>query len=242
LEADPSSFDAEAALCEWQDEGETAGCDPPFRGGVRIWTKPAGWECTAGFPATGNQFGNKFVMTAGHCLIPPEAQWAETSNGYPNELGAPEGAYFAQGQADAGLIRVKNSNWWVKNWEWRGHIVVWGAYPGPGNIAYSSWPIVGSQSSFVGEFICHSGIAAGSSCGNVSQLNVKVTYKGGESLTHMTKVDAICGIEGDSGGPVWGQGNWAVGIWSGGIEGCTSHYYSEVRELEQVYGVHVTPW
>lgn len=240
LEPDPRSFDDEAAACVWNSEPRRA-CDPPFHGGVEIWNPSL--SCTAGFPATGNSFGNTFVMTAGHCAASPGAWWAQTANGYENELGNQEGFFYANGNADGGIIRVKNSNWWVSNWGWRGHIVMWGP---PGNqaaVQLPSWPIYGSQSSYVGENVCHSGRTTGSSCGTVTKLNVKVTYGGGYSLSNMTKVEGICGDEGDSGGPVWGEYNYAVGIWSGGQNGtCSTHYYTEVRELESVFGVHVTPW
>jgi hypothetical protein len=243
VETSPDSFDEEAAACVW---GEWRVCDPPFHGGVEIdrWTSPKEVEvCTAGFAMTGNQFANKFVLSAGHCLEHSGPWVSHTANFYENELGNTEAFYFAGGNADAGLIRVKDTNWWVQNWAWRGHIVVWGAPPRPWEVAYSSWPIAGSQSSFVGEFVCHNGSTTGSSCGDVQQLNVKTTYEGSKSLNHMTKVSGICGNKGDSGGPVWGQGNWAVGIWSGGENGsCGNHYYSEVREAEQIFGVHVTPW
>ena len=94
-------------------------------------------------------------------------------------------------------------------------------------------------SSYVGEYVCHSGRTTGSSCGTVQQLNVKVTYQDGNNLTHMTKVTGgICGDGGDSGGPVY-AGNYALGIVSGGL-GCAELFYTEVKEIESIYGVHVT--
>jgi hypothetical protein len=245
FEADPSSFDDEASACTWNNEPRRA-CDPPFHGGVEIfrWITQSQIEsCTAGFAATGNSFGNTFVMTAGHCLANPGAWWAQTANGYTNELGNQEGYFYANGNADAGIIRVKSNNWWVANWGWRGHIVMWGPPGNPAAVQLPSWPIYGSQSSYVGENVCHSGRTSGSSCGTVKQLNTKVTYGSGYSLSNMTKVEGICGDLGDSGGPVWGSYNYAVGIWSGGQNGsCSTFYYTEAREVESVFGVHVTPW
>lgn len=242
-EANPPSFDVGPAACVFVKDLKAA-CDPPLHAGVETWSFSSNVSCTAGFAATGNTFGNKFVMDAGHCLQASGPWSAETSNGYQNELGNQEGFYYAGGNADGGLIRVKDSNWWVSNWGWRGHIVVWGALPRPEEVQYNSWPVAGSQASFVGEFICHSGIASGGSCGTVKQLKAKTTYQGGASLGNMTRVEGACNYEGDSGGPVWGQGNWAVGIWSGGEKNVCggSGYYTEVKEIESVYGVHVTPW
>jgi hypothetical protein len=181
------------------------------------------------------------VITAGHCAVLPGYWLAQTSNGYENELGTQEGLLYGAGESDAGLIRVKESNWWVKEWGWRGHIVKWGPPTNPGEVQNPSVPIYGSQSSYAGEYLCHSGITTGSSCGTVQQVNVKVTY-GGVSHNHLTKINGACGNEGDSGGPVY-AGNYAVGIWDAGESGtCGNHYYTEVSEIESHFGVHVTPW
>lgn len=198
--------------------------------------------CTSGFAATGNQFGNKFVITAGHCAQYAGHWWAATANGFEEELGLQEGYYYGGGEADAGLIRVKDTNWWVKEWGWRGHVVIWGPPSNPAAVQNPSNPIYGSQSSYVGEYVCHSGITTGSSCGTVKQLNAKTTYLGSVSMGHMTKLEGDCGNSGDSGGPVY-NGNYAVGIWSGGELGtCGVHWYTEVSEVESRYAVHVTPW
>lgn len=244
--SDAKRFGDEAGVCTWSNEPRRA-CDPPFHGGVEIFApiKPPEYLlCTSGFAATGNTFGNSFVITAGHCLARDSGPWAaQTSNGYQNELGYQEGFYYGNEEADAGLIRVLNSNWWVKNWGWRGNIVFWGPPANPPEIINPSSPITGSASSVVGEYVCHSGRTWGSSCGTVKQLNAKTSYENGKVLlSHMTKVEGDCGTEGDSGGPVF-NGYYAVGIWSGGQLGsCTVHWYTEVTEVEQRYGVHVTPW
>lgn len=235
VEAEPAEFDDEAAACTWN--ASLRACDPPFHGGVEIHGPTI---CTSGFAATGNAYANTFVITAGHCLTSTAAFWAETANGYENELGHEEGHYYAQGQSDGGLIRVKDTNWWVKNWGWRGHVVVWGPAP-QYSIQNPSNPIYGSASSYVGEYVCHSGRSTGSSCGTVQQISAKVTYEDGSSLTHMTRVSGACIDKGDSGGPEY-DGNYAVGILSGGQIGCANSYYTEVKEIESIYGVHVTPW
>jgi hypothetical protein len=239
VESDVKQFGDEPGACTWGEE-ELRACDPPFHGGVRI----AGgkFACTSAFAATGNTLGNKFVMTAGHCLETPGPWSSRTANGFAEELGTQEGYIYGGGEADGGLIRVKDSNWWVKEWGWRGHIVFWGPPSNPAAIVNPSSPIYGSASSVVGEFVCHSGKTTGSSCGTVKQLNAKTTYYPNISLGHMTKLEGDCGDEGDSGGPVF-SGNYAVGIWSGGQLGsCTVHWYTEVTEIESKYGVHVTPW
>lgn len=191
---------------------------------------------------TGNAQGNSFVITAGHCLLSTSPFYAETASGYENELGREEGHFYGGGNADGGLIRVKNNNWWVEKWGWRGHLVIWGSTPEFG-AANPSDPIYGSASSYVGEYVCHSGRTTGTGCGTVTQLNAKVTYTDGTSLSHMTKTEGACGAPGDSGGPVYDASypNYGVGIWSGG-SGCGADYYTEVKEVESIYGVHVTTW
>jgi hypothetical protein len=127
VESDLKRFGDEAGACTWNSE--LPSCDPPFHGGVGIYNfdePPTATVCTSAFAATGNSFGNKFVMTAGHCLADPGPWWARTANGYENELGTQEGYVYGGGEADGGLMRVKDSNWWVKEWGWRGHIVFWG--------------------------------------------------------------------------------------------------------------------
>jgi hypothetical protein len=236
--SDAKEFGDEPAACTWNSELRS--CDPPFHGGVEIHGPTT---CTSGFAATGNSFGNKFVLSAGHCLSHLGLWWAETANGFENSLGYEAGYYYGNEEADGGLIQVENSNWWVEKWGWRGHVVIWGPPANPAAIQNPSNPISGSQSSYVGEYVCHSGRTWGSSCGTVQQVNAKTSYEGGKvALSHMTRVEGDCGTEGDSGGPVW-AGNYALGIWSGGQLGaCTVHFYTEVKEIESRYAVHVTPW
>jgi hypothetical protein len=211
---------------------------------VEIWSEGVDPDiaCTSGFAATGNTFGNKFVITAGHCAMDEGHWYAQTSNEFIAELGTQEGYYYGGGEADGGLIRVLDSNWWVKEWGWRGHIVLWGPPWNPAAVQNPSNPISGSQSSYVGEYVCHSGARLGTSCGTVTQMNAKTTYYPGVALSHMTKLEGACDHEGDSGGPVF-TGNYALGVWSGGeVNSCGIHYYTEITEIESRYGVHVTPW
>jgi streptogrisin C len=240
VEADPADFDDQAQACTWNSEMRA--CDPPFHGGVEIWNEKTLAACTSGFAATGNAYANNFVITAGHCIKNnPSGTWgAQTANGYENTLGAWENYFYGSGNSDGALIRVLDTNWWVKNWGWRGHVVEWGPAP-QYSIQNPSNAIYGSASSYVGEYVCHSGATTGSSCGTVQQLNVKVTYEDGTNLNHMTKVSSVCANLGDSGGPVY-DGHYAVGVWSGGVNGCAGGYYTEVKEIESIFGVHVTPW
>jgi streptogrisin C len=236
VEKDPQAFVEDAQACTWNSERRA--CDPPFHGGVEIYGPTT---CTSGFAATGNALGNSFVMTAGHCLSHPGAWWAQTSNGYQNELGTQEGYFYGGGNGDGGVIRVQNSNWWVKEWGWRGHVVIWGPPSNPAAVQNASNPIYGSASSYVGEYVCHSGRSSGSSCGTVTQLNFKTTYGDGTRVEHMTRVNGACAEPGDSGGPVY-AGNTALGVWSGGQGACAENNYTEVHEIESIYGVHVTTW
>ena len=119
--------------------------------------------------------------------------------------------------------------------------MVWGPPGNPAAIQNPSNPIYGSQSSYVGEYVCHSGRSTGSSCGTVQQLNAKVTYEDGSNLVHMTKVTGACGDRGDSGGPSTPATTRSASGPAGQI-GLRQHYYTEVKEIESIYGVHVTPW
>jgi streptogrisin C len=240
LDADPASFDTGPAWCEWLNPQDA--CDPPFRGGVWIANPVEGTEnlaqCTAGFPATSNLLGTRYVITAGHCVGSQTGPWhAHTSLGTDRELGSGDGFFYGEGNSDGGVIRVKSTSWWLE-WPWSDQVVIWsnGGLP----LVSEAWPIPGSQSSYVGEYVCHTGWWTGSSCGTVKQLNAKVTYSDGKSVEHLTRLQGACGNHGDSGGPVWGAYSYAVGIWSGGENGtCQNHYYTEVKEIESAFQIHV---
>lgn len=219
------------SACTWQ-----ADCDPPFHGGVEISSNVA--ICTSAFAAIGNQYGNRFVITAGHCL-PGSGNWsAQTANGYTAVVGSPAGYIYGGNDSDAGQI-LANNTWWDANWPWAGRVVIWGPPSNPAAVQNPAEVIYGSQGSYAGLYVCHSGRTTGSSCGTVAKTNVKVTYSDGTSLAHMTEAQGMCLNHGDSGGSVF-SGHYAVGIFSGGVVGsCGTSYYTEVQEMESRMGFHV---
>lgn len=100
--------------------------------------------------------------------------------------------------------------------------------PSPQTGADNEYDIYQAFSSYQGLWVCHTGIATGSSCGTVDKLGASVTYTDGTTLTGMTRVQGVCGNLGDSGGPYYRDGA-AYGIHSGGVIGsCGTHYYTDV--------------
>ncbi len=225
-------FEIEPTEC-W---GAILACDPPMRGGVEIDEAgegmPGGFYtvCTAGFKATGNTTGNRYVLTAGHCYK-NSADWSASgaSPSYVHYLGHGDlGEYGANG--DYARIQVTGyGTFWDVN-PWPSEVVFWG---GNQNI-----PITSESSSYLGESVCHSGAGTmGSNCGVVTAIDLSTPYRDGTYLAHLTEATAPA-IEGDSGGPVW-NGNSAVGLVSGGPP--NAMLYQEVTQASEAMAVTVGP-
>lgn len=215
-----------------------ASCDRPPRAGIFI--EPAGMEnpntsCTGGFKAIGNTYGNRFVLTAGHCYK-DSADWrawdgTELANHYLGHIEA--GAFPGD---DYAAIRVNGfGDWWEEApGGWPSTVVYWG---GSQNI-----PIQYESSSYIGESACMSGWASKSSCGTVTKIDFTNTYSDGSTVNHLTELSGstLKAGHGDSGGPVW-TGNTALGLVSGGPENSTRVYYTEVTRDTAALGVSVGP-
>jgi phosphodiesterase/alkaline phosphatase D-like protein len=209
-------------------------CDKPLRAGVLIDSPDGSVGCTAGFKALGNVYGNRFVLTAGHCSQHSVHWRSRDSENYAHYLGAVEEGTFPGD--DWAKIRVNgetasgDNDWWEQGTSWPSRVVYWG---GEQNI-----PIEYESSSYIGETVCHSGIGSGSSCGTVSAIDVTVTYEGAPSpVYHLTQAQ-LYALPGDSGGPVW-SGNTALGLISGGNFATGVDYFVEVIGADQAMGVHV---
>jgi hypothetical protein len=220
-------------------------CDRPIRGGVRIQQagSPFGTQlgCTAGFKGTGDLLGNHFILTAGHCYAHGFYEWtgysADEANRY---LGWVQAAnYPGQDNAAINASGVNGAEYWSSAW-------------GPNIIANwgvdQEYPINNESSSYVGEgAVCHLGGQSGKSCGTVQGMQISAGNQWGEVNNNLTKFQVVCGIDGDSGGPVF-SGNVALGIYVGSDdlgtpnEYCnTAGYYTEITEDTDSLGVHVAP-
>lgn len=102
--------------CGWTaDANHHYYCSNPLRGGPNIFP-PGGADagCSSGFITRGNDSGNPYVLTSGHCLDGESGTWS--SRGWPGLLIHAIGSrlsWTASSQGDWGLIRVTNSFWRV---------------------------------------------------------------------------------------------------------------------------------
>jgi len=220
---------------------DSMSCGYPLRGGVVIKNPNETVLCTAGFKAIGNTYGNRFMLTAGHCA----KEWPNWVAFDMDDPG-PEGWFTEKEIGPTAADDWPGGDWAVINAngsEWDGN-------PWPSEVAY--WTVdhqrtINSESSsYMGEYVCKSGVASGSSCGYVTKLDQTVPYEapGNPVVYHLTKYEGICRGGGDSGGPVF-IGNTALGIHSGGEgELCGAGaigFYSEITRVTDQLGVSVAP-
>jgi hypothetical protein len=228
-------------------------CDAPMRGGVDIEPNGSniiGPTCTAGFKAIGNSDGRRYVLTAGHC-IPGIKEWeAFTADYLHHFLGKAVASSFPV--HDYAAIDATGTFWDTSPWPsqvvYAGHVnegAPRSAMVNPSN------PITGEGKSYLGEFVCHTGMVSGTSCGTVVGMGITEPVEGtGTSILNMTKFQKICSIAGDSGGPVF-AGNTALGLFSGSDEKANptekeanefcqrAGFYTEITEDTAALGVSV---
>jgi len=213
-------------------------CGRPLRGGVGI--APNGYppECSAGFKAIGNTYGNRFILTAGHCIKKYEVyKWRSEDADHEykwEQIGLAEGVNFPGG--DWAAIKANGSYWDTSPWP--SEIAVWGK-----GEAEQHHPIEAESSSYMGEWVCHSGLTSGASCGNVTALNLTGEVGSGEFEYNLTEFGPVCVQPGDSGGPVF-AGNTALGLLSGRVlppPPCGEQFglYVEITEATAALGVSV---
>jgi hypothetical protein len=236
-------FDAELRACG--SYSSSRNCDRPLRGGVAIEpdSKKEGYGysglCTAGFKATGNVTGNRYILTAGHCAAKVSNWASRIPSGSEKPIGQVEQYTFPGG--DWAKIKANGSYWDTSPW--------------PSMVAHywedQERTITAESYSYLGEFVCHSGDNSGTSCGNVSALNL-TAGSGATAIYHETEFGEDCGVGGDSGGPVF-AGHTAIGIYNGGNStgkecppGSGLHngergLYVEITEATTALGVSVGP-
>jgi streptogramin lyase len=220
-------------------------CNRPLRGGVMIEPAAPGSQaptCSAGFKAIGKEFGNRFMLTAGHCYATGIQDWSSWDAGAKLEehyIGHIESGAQSFPTHDWAAIRVNGySTYWEEKTSWPSEVVYWG-----GN---EDTPIQYESGSYIGESVCHSGWTSGSSCGTVTSIDKTVYYSNCPcgTVEHLTKVEGseFVASAGDSGGPVW-SGSTALGLLSGGelLEGAASNvaFYVEITEATDSLGVTV---
>jgi trypsin len=223
-----------------------AACDAPMRGGVNIVPNGSiqGSGCTAGFKGIGDVYGNRFVLTAGHCVTETGAfKWDSftASTEERKDLGHVDAYSFPT--HDYAAINA-NGTYWDKP-SWPSEVVYWGV-----NQEYS---INNESSSYIGEYVCHLGQQTGLSCGGVTGMHMTepAEDQAGNvlgSIYNVTRFEHNCAADGDSGGPVFAPGHIALGIYSGSdrVTGSLNQcywnsYYTEITEDTDLLGVHVAP-
>jgi hypothetical protein len=218
-------------------------CQKPFRAGLDMQTLPSGTptHCTSAFNAR-NGVGDRFVLTAGHCIHAAEnwysQKWEPANNTTEMKgLGFPD----MVGPGDWARLKV-NGFWWDNASSWPVNMVVWGTD--------FKYPIEAEAASYVGQYVCHMGrTTGGPRCGTVTGLGAENTQEPGQ--TNLTLFGPTCSESGDSGGPVYGAGGHvALGIFKGAffknpIElppcGEQTGVYSEITDATDALGVTVGP-
>jgi hypothetical protein len=199
-------------------------CGLPLRAGVHI--EDAAGGCSAGFITTwwSGERSYFFILAAGHCIRGGE-QYSWDSSPYPSSTptwigshwawkdgtccGEPAWEMPAESLDDAEINMNWASYWtnviapgplWVHGW--------------PGN---TEWEIHGEERPYVGQWSCRSGYKTTYTCGTVVALD-DVGLEPGTEVGNLMIIEGMCATEGDSGGPIWGNGP-ALGIVVGGWNG-----------------------
>ncbi len=201
-------------------------CDPPLRGGIRIMN--AAKSCTGGFVARSNVDNKLYMMTAGHCGFGAQGVWwTDFQDSSAHNIGSTWHWEWNSG-GDMSIITVDN----VAGWSPRGWVEV---TAGPFTTANSQYPITSTNWSVTGQRVCTTGSFFGrSDCGIVQELSVTATY-GGVTVNNLAQTN-LCGINGDSGAPIYSS-NVAYGMLVAGTPGQCDILYQGIRWAEAVLNV-----
>lgn len=157
-------------------------------------------RCSAGFQVTDGR--RDFILTAGHCG-PPGTTWSRDAQG-TQAVGTTTAGRFPGG--DFSLVAYGSA----------------GAL-GPDNVVGigggRTVRITGAADPAVGQEVFRSGATTGVHSGKVTALNATVNYPEG-TVTGLIRT-TVCAEPGDSGGPLFADGQ-ALGVTSGGIGDCTT--------------------
>jgi Trypsin len=177
-------------------------CQPTITPGVRVSLPFGGGregECTAG-PVMTNDAGEKFLLTAGHCLERSNNGLEEVmqvvSSAYPRgmQMNIGQKVTFNYPGNDVAEVKIENNRTWLlPNGTLPAVLVEWGRT--------RVRAVIGRAQNSVGELTCQSGATTSSlQCGKI--LRVGVTEG---RVTNLIETSAA-GVRGDSGGPVFVPG------------------------------------
>lgn len=210
-------------------------CDAPLRGGVKLLNPVEGENfssvCTGAFIAQSRVDEKLYQFTAGHCAVAQSDTWhTRLSNNTTKTIGSVHNHIYGE-EGDMAIIRITD----VDGWDPQPWVQVTDSDDTVENDEYT---ISSEASSSIGTRVCITGGNYGATdCGEVTELNVTVTYTDGTTLKKMGKAN-YCAIGGDSGGPVYAS-HKAFGIHSGGSSaGCTS-FYQGIKSAEDKMNVDV---
>lgn len=197
-------------------------------------------SCTSGFVARDNDSGDYGVITAGHCGSPQRMKGVTLTWVYG----------YASITADAEFRRIPGG---------AGHTVrsqyVRNPLNDPPSVTVVHSDI--ARSGMDGEYLCHTGMNSGVSCGTVTNTSFRPNYdeacltgSGGEDTPCSSTFVEVHGpnleaCRGDSGGPWW-RGSTAYGIHKGSNNADNDcdltgrrAWFSAVREVEDFLDVEV---
>jgi hypothetical protein len=261
-EGDDDLFQGELDACN----DLVPSCGNPLRGGVEIGPPNTfGGTCTAGFRAIGKTNGQRYLLTAGHCVaghpgslvmqwqsrdeqkLPQYFQGKYMGINFGQEKFLGEVEQFEFPVHDWVKINVTGSEWDIPLKDWPSLVAYWSkgtGIAGQPPIA-PEYPINGEAASVKGQGVCHSGIASGGTCGQVVETNVSYDFEqDGIWTKDLVKVKGACGESGDSGGP-WFASNIAYGLHTGtegDLSACGAPtFYEDITVVTAALDVTVGP-
>jgi hypothetical protein len=229
---------------------QTAPCDPPLRGGVRLYPPGViyyGNFCTAAFTARHRiNSSHLLVMTAGHCVHKAwqyAGNWdAAAENGLGAEAIGPSFGFVLGGSQgmDAGVVRVENSGFW-------------GTPVPPAPIVLvtnsslttydASYDIRQDSKSTLGQLLCMTGTWTLTRCAEVSDLGADHVFAvtgGTVLLKNLGELDTCHTEPQDSGAPIYKK-HKAFGIHLGSKHSMFSCYtmYQGIRGAQNALNVDI---
>lgn len=230
-------------------------CDPPLRGGVFIQSVNKNEDgntngCTAGFVARSKSDDKPYLMTAGHCFDgfeDDESTWEAFLPGLVDgeEIGLNHNPYLFGDDGDVGLISIESGSLW-RTPSVGGKIkpLIYVRKSGTGSTPQApAYYIRRVGTSVEGKILCATGATNGSSCGEVTRLDVSVKVGegvlglSGTGVDHLGEMKNCDPSEGDSGGPVFKR-HVAYGLLQGAKDDCRI-YFQSARRAENALNVRI---
>ena len=212
-------------------DGRNLADDAMFDGGRSMRT------CTSGFAARQRSTGDYGIITAGHCNA------RQTMHG----VSLPWVTGYASTTADAQFHRIPSGS---------GHQLRSDYLCRQLRLLVCTVQAIEAWSAMLGDFVCHTGMRSGSSCGTVINIYYRPTNAGAcyadefntsaDCAARFVRVhgSSLKSCSGDSGGP-WFRRNTAYGIHKGSDSGnkCAktgvNAWFSAMGQVESSLGVQV---